>query len=264
MRVTKKLETWALLVSLILAARPLGTAAQSVAARTPNLIGGWTISPGVVQLNFIHRFTVSDAPLRKLTNTPTHQIGTGVIDDVMVGLTYGSNSSLVPAYPNEWEFFARARVVEEQEGAPVDVSMQGGYNVASESFDGEVLVARSLDRLRLIGAARAFSRAYDGDEVRYAVHGGAVLNLTRSVSIGGDYGLLLDRTDDEPAAWGVGLQLAVPYTPHSLSIQSSNVGTVSLEGASRGSRTRWGFEYTIPINIRRYLPRGDGETEEER
>ena len=39
---------------------------------------------------------------------------------------------------------------------------------------------------------------------------------------------------------------------HSFSIHASNVGTASLEGASRGGRTRWGFEYTVPITLRRY------------
>jgi hypothetical protein len=262
-KVIRKLATWALLAALASHARPPAAAAQSVALRTPNLIGGWIASPGVVQLNLIHRFSLSDAPLRKLTNTPTHQLGTGVTDELMVGLTYGSNSSLVPAYPNEWEFFARARLLEQQARAPLDLYLQGGYNVASESVDGEVVVARSFHRLRLLVAARAFSRAYDGDEARYAVHGGAVLNLTRSISVASDYGLLLDRHGDEPVAWGVGLQMGVPYTPHSLSLHASNVGTASLEGASRGSRTRWGFEYTIPINVRRYLPGGDGGGDEE-
>lgn len=255
--------TWPLWAALILASSPTGGTAQSVASRTPNLIGGWTAPPGVVQMNLIHRFSVSDPPLRKLTNTPTFQVGTGIVDAVMVGLTYGSNSRLVPAYPNEWELFARGRPLRQGEGDVVDLSLQGGYNVASESVDGEILVARTLGRIRLLGAGRAFSRAYDSEGTRYAVHGGAVVNLTPSVSIAGDYGVLLDRSDPEREAWGAGLQLGVPYTPHSLSIHASNVGTVSLEGASRGTRTRWGFEYTIPINVRRYLPRGDDERADE-
>ncbi|MDF2771057.1 MAG: blue (type 1) copper domain protein, partial [Geminicoccaceae bacterium] len=41
----------------------------------------------------------------------------------------------------------------------------------------------------------------------------------------------------------------------SLSLHAGNVGTGSMEGASRGSHTRWGFEYTVPITLRRYAPR---------
>ena len=227
--------------------------AQSVAARTPNLAGGWTAAPGVVQFNLVHRFSMSAAPLRKVTNTPTFNVGTGVTDRLMVGFVYGSNSALVPSYPNEWELYARALPLSEARGAPADVSVQGGYNVASESADGELLVARSLGPVKVLAAGRAFSSAYEGDDTRFAVTGGAVLRLTPTVSLAGDYGALLDRSDGEPAAWSAGLQLGVPYTPHSLSIHATNVGTASLEGVSRGSRTRWGFEYTIPITLRRYV-----------
>ena len=71
----------------------------------------------------------------------------------------------------------------------------------------------------------------------------------------GDYATLFERADAERPAWSAALQLSIPYTPHSMSIHASNVGTGSLEGASCGSRTRWGFEYTVPITLRRYTPR---------
>ena len=71
---------------------------QGVAQRSPNLANTWAPAPGVVQLNFTHRFDVSDAPLRKLTNTPSFQVATGVIGPLSAGFTYGSNSDLVPAY----------------------------------------------------------------------------------------------------------------------------------------------------------------------
>lgn len=229
---------------------------QSVTLRSPNLQGGWTAPRGVIQLNFLHRFTISERPLRKVSNTPTFNLSTGVVEGVSVGAVYGSNSSLVPAYPNEWEMYARALPLSEGLGAPVDVSVQAGYNTAAESVDGELFVARSLGPIRLMAAGRAFSRAFDSTATRFAVTGGAGLRLSSSVSVAADYGVLLDRAEDEPAAWGVGLQIGVPYTPHSFSIHASNVGTASLEGVSKGTRTRWGFEYTIPITIRRYVRRG--------
>lgn len=242
--------------ALGLALPPTPTAAQSVAVRTPNLGGGWTAPPGVVQFNFLHRFSVSDAPLRKVTNTPTFHVGTGVVDGLMVGFTWGSNSSLVPAYPNEWELFGRALPLAEERGDPLDLSVQAGYNTAAESVDGELLLARSVGPLRVLAAGRVFSDAYEGEEARWAVAGGASLRLTPSISLAGDYGVLLDREDDEPPVWSAGVQMGVPYTPHSFSVHASNVGTASLEGASRGTRTRWGFEYTVPVNLGRYLPRG--------
>ncbi len=94
--------------------------------------------------------------------------------------------------------------------------------------------------------------------------GGAALSLTPRVALAGDYGVLLDRSEDERPAWSAGLQVGVPYTPHSFSIHATNVGTASLEGTSRGLRTRWGFEYTIPITVRRYVPSGgDGDDSED-
>jgi plastocyanin len=233
--------------------------AQSVGERTPNLGGSWTAPVGTIQFNFIHRFDVTEAPARKVVNSPSFQVSTGLASWLMAGFVYASASDLVPAYPNEWEYFARATVLGEQRGAPLDVTLQGGYNIASESVDGELMLSRSLGPVRVLAAGRAFSEGYEEEEVRYALGGGARLRLSRVVAIAGDWTELLDRTDEERPAWSVGLQLGVPYTPHSFSIHAGNTTTASLEGASRGVSTRWGFEYTVPISVNRYLPgRGSG------
>lgn len=236
--------------------------AQGTATRSPNLWTAWSPARGVVQLNFTHRFDMSNAPLRKLTNTPAFQIATGVVTTLGVGFVYGSNSELVSAYPNEWEWFARWAPVSRAGGAPIDAWIQAGWNLAAESFDAELSAARSFGRLRLLVAGRAFDHAFYRDGARYAVAGGAVLRLTRSISAAGDYGSLIDRLPDERPVWSAGLQVSVPYTPHSMSLHAGNVGTGTLEGASRGSRTRWSFEYTVPITLGRFAPRRSpgGET----
>jgi len=234
---------------------PHGGFAQDAAQRAPNLSNTWSPSRGVVQFNFTHRFDMSDAPLRKITNTPTFQVATGVVGSLGVGFTYGSNSDLVTAYPNEWEWFTRWSPLSQAHGAPLDASVQAGWNVAAESFDGELSAARSIGRLRVLVAGRAFHHAFYEDSARYAVATGAVLRVLPWLSVAGDYATLIDRADAEHPAWGAGLQLSVPYSPHSMSLHASNVGTGSLEGASRGSHTRWGFEYTVPITLRRYAPR---------
>ena len=226
--------------------------AQSVAQRTPNLSNGWMPMRGVIQLNFIHRFDISDAPLRKITNTPSFQVATGVAGPVSVGFIYGSNSDLVAAYPNEWEWFTRWSPVSQDAGAPLDASLQAGWNVAAESFDTELSAARDVGPLRVLVAGRAFHHAFYQDDARYALAGGAAFRLLPWLTLAGDYATLIDRADDERPVWGAGLQITVPTTPHSLSVHAGNVGTGSLEGASRGSHTRWGFEYTVPITLRRY------------
>ena len=229
--------------------------AQGVAERAPNLSNTWSPNRGVVQFNFTHRFDMSAAPLRKITNTPSFQVATGVYGSLGVGFTYGSNSDLVPSYPNEWEWFARWSPLSQAGGSPLDASLQAGWNVAAESFDAELSAARRIGPLRVLVAGRGFHHAFYRDSARYAVAGGAALRLSPWLSIAGDYATLIDRVDTERPVWGAGVQLSVPYTPHSMSIHASNVGTGSLEGTSRGSHTRWGFEYTVPITLRRYAPR---------
>jgi plastocyanin len=236
----------------LLALSPQDAVAQSVSHRTPNLSNGWVPVRGVVQFNFTHRFDISDAPLRKLTNTPSFQVATGVAGPVSVGFVYGSNSDLVTAYPNEWEWFTRWSALSQDGGAPLDASLQAGWNVAAESFDAELSAARDFGPLRILAAGRAFHHAFWEDGARYALAGGAALRLLPWLTIAGDYATLVDRADTERPVWGAGLQLTVPSTPHSISIHAGNVGTGSLEGASRGSITRWGFEYTVPITLARY------------
>jgi plastocyanin len=228
--------------------------AQSVAQRTPNLSTVWTPVRGVVQLNFTHRFDVSDAPLRKITNTPGFHVATGLAGPVSVGFVYGSNSDLVPAYPNEWEWFTRWSALSQEGGAALDAFVQAGWNIAAGSFDAELSTARDVGPLRLLLAGRAFHHAFYADSARYAVAGGAALRLLPWLSVAADYATLVDRDESERPAWGAGLQVSVPTTPHSISIHAGNVGTGTLEGASRGSHTRWGFEYTVPITLRRYAP----------
>jgi plastocyanin len=229
--------------------------AQGVGDRPPNLLNTWAPSRGVVQFNFSHRFDMSEAPLRKITNTPSFQATTGIVGSLGVGFTYGTNSDLVPAYPNEWEWFARWSPLSQAADAVMDASLQAGWNIAAESFDAELSAARRIGRLRVLVAGRAFHHAFYQASARFAVAAGAVLRLSPWLSIAGDYATLNDRADAERPVWGAGLQLTVPYTPHSMSIHASNVGTGSLEGISRGTHTRWGFEYTVPITLRRYAPR---------
>jgi plastocyanin len=242
----------ALLSTALYVLLPLAARAQSVAQRTPNLSNGWTPVPGVVQFNFTHRFDISDAPLRKITNTPTFHVATGIVGPLSMGFVYGSNSDLVPAYPNEWEWFTRLSALSEEGGAPFDATLQAGWNVAAESFDTELSAARNIGPLRVLVAGRAFHHAFYRDEARYAVAGGAAFQVLPWLTIAGDYAALTDRGENERPVWGAGLQLTVPSTPHSISIHAGNVGTGSLEGASRGSHTRWGFEYTVPITLARY------------
>ena len=72
---------------------------------------------------------------------------------------------------------------------------------------------------------------------------------------------MLDRGPEEEVAWSAGLQLGIPHTPHTLSLQASNAIGLSLESATRGtSETLYGFEFTIPITLKRYVGGGGSRT----
>ena len=50
------------------------------------------------------------------------------------------------------------------------------------------------------------------------------------------------------------MHIAIPLTPHTLSLHATNAPVGTLQGASRGSsRVRYGFEFTIPLTLRRYF-----------
>lgn len=233
-------------------------AGQSVLERTPNLSGGWIGLPGQVYFTFLHRFGQTGPPTRKVSSSPTFLLAAPLHERFLAGVRYATNSDLITAIPNEWEFLGRVGLFRQDDGKPLDVSVQAGYNLAAESVDGELALVRRIGPVRLLAAGRAFSDGYGAGEARFALGGGASLQVLESLALAGDIASLLDRTDDEPLAWSAGVQWAIPYTPHTLSLHASSVNTTTLQGASRGAgRIRYGFEFTIPITLRRFLPAPD-------
>lgn len=241
----------ALLVALLLGwGAPL--VGQSALERTPNIEGVWGSRLGTLHFHFLHRFEVTDPPVSKVLNSPTFLVAAGLPGSLMLGARYASNSVLVPARPNEWEVFGRWAALRQGGGTPIDVAVQAGWNRTAGSADGELLVARDLGRLRVLGGGRAFS-AFGGEEGELALAGGARLRLTRHVALAADWARLLGETAPE-AAWSAGLQLEIPYTPHSLSLHASNANTTTLQGSTVGlGSRRWGFEFTVPLTLSRYF-----------
>ena len=74
---------------------------QSVLERPPNLSGGWLGAPGTLQFNFVHRFGVGDAPLRKVTNSPTFLLSYRLPFPLLIGFNYATSSDIAAAFPNE-------------------------------------------------------------------------------------------------------------------------------------------------------------------
>lgn len=234
----------------VTASSTTSVAGQSLLDRTPNLSGGWLGERGTLQFNFLHRFSVSDAPTRKVTNTPTFLLSYRLPFPVIVGFNYATSSDVVssPPLPNEWEAFARY--------GRFGGAVQLGYNQAAKSADAELSVGRTVGPARLLAVGRVLSKGYGTDTTRYAIGGGARLKVHRWIALAGDITSLLDRRPGEKAAWGAALQLAIPYSPHTLSLQVTNTTTGTLQGASRGvDKVRGGFEFTIPFTLSRYFGR---------
>jgi plastocyanin len=234
--------------------------AQTVLQRTPNLAGGWVGGSGVVHFNFLHRFSISSAPERKVTSTPTFLLAAGLPARTLLGVHYATNSEISPRYPNEWELFGRIAPLQQGLGSPVDASAQVGYNLSAEGLDGEVAVARRQGRVRVMGAVRLLADPGPAGGADVALATGVVLGLTRHIGVSADVGTLTERNPGERVAWGVGLNLAIPRTPHTISLHATNVNNATLQSSSRGtSETRYGFEFTIPVTLSRYFGSGDRE-----
>lgn len=243
----------ALLTAAAALALPALTRAQGVTERPPLLSGAWVGVPGIVYFNFIHRFTESGAPEHKITNTPTFVLAAALPWNALAGVNYATNSALVSRYPNEHEYFLRTAPISHVRGAPVDLGFEAGYNDAARGAGGEASLSGDLGPLRLLSAVRVL-KGLDTASTRLAVGGGVVLRLNRYVALAGDAVGLTKRAPGERIAWSAGLQLAIPLTPHTLSLQASNVSSNTLQGSSRGlSTVRYGFEFTIPITLRRYF-----------
>jgi plastocyanin len=228
--------------------------AQTVLDRTPNLAGAWVGAPGVLHFNFLHRFSISPAPERKVSSAPTFLLAAGLPARTLLGVHYATNSELSPSYPNEWELFGRYAPLDQELGAPLDASAQVGYNLAAEGLDAEASVARRQGPLRLLAALRLLADPGESGGSDVALAGGVAIRLRRGIALSGDVASLTDRGPGERVAWAAGLSLAIPHTPHTLSLHATNTNNATLQSASRGTgETRYGFEFTIPVTLSRYF-----------
>ena len=247
----------AALLTTIVPARAAG--AQSLLDRPDAVSGDWVGTSGTLYFHFVHRFSESGAPEHKVSNVPTFLVAAGLPMHLLAGMHYATNSQLAPRYPNEHEFFLRWAPLRQRDGSPLDLGGQVGYNIAAEGVDGELSLARRQGPARAIVAARVLSNPYVAGETRFAVAGGGTLRLGRWIALAGDVATLLEREAGTETAWSAGIHLAIPQTPHSLSLHATNINAATLQGASRGDdEVRYGFEFTVPLTLGRYFTGGRG------
>ena len=248
---------------------------QSVLERTPNLAAGWTGTEGTVYFNFLHRFWKVDAGDEdKILNSPTFFLTLPLPGRTLLGVDYATWSLVDGTELNEFEFFARWTPVSAAAGHPIDLSFTGAFNEAAGSGDAEVSVSIPAGPVKLIAVGRFLSDVFDDglDDSKWAIGGGATIRISDNVALAGDVVALTDRgvgpdagvPDNElDVAWSAALQLAVPFTPHTFSLQVTNARTASLQGSSFGNaQTRYGFEFTIPFTLSRYFGGRQGSAQQ--
>jgi len=225
---------------------------QSLLDRPDNVSADWVGNTGTLYFNFIHRFSSSPPPERKVSNFPTFLIAAGIASRALVGVNYATNSALVPRYPNEYELFARYKPWQQDDGHLLDVGGQVDYNVSVRGVDGELSLARRQGPLRLVAVGRVLADTLEGGPARFAVGGGGTLRLFRYLALSGDAARM--TSEGAEVVWSAGVHIALPNTPHTLSIHASNANTATLQGLSRGGGVRrYGFEFTIPVTLSRFL-----------
>jgi plastocyanin len=185
-----------------------------------------------------------------------------------------SNSLVAGDRFNEWELLVRwspldatgsggdaaARVGNADHG--LRLGLTAAWNSAAGSADGELAASAPLplastlpvQGIRVLGAVRGHQDARGLGESGWSGAVGAVVRLAENVAVSGDMGTF--RVGDASAgrSWGVGLQLGIPTTPHTISIQATNTRTSTLQGSASPARTFWGFEFTVPVFLPRYIP----------
>jgi hypothetical protein len=217
--------------------------AAPVFQRTPNLDDTATVPEGTSLLELTHRLILTGA---KFSNFPTLTLGIGLPWETGLGGKFATNAATTKGVVVDWEV-TLAKALLHQEQHWLDLGVKAGYNGVANSGDGELNLARTLGPVRLMAALRGFSNGYRLGPIA-AVGAGLNIKLFPHLALAADVSRTLNT--DHPLAWGAGIQAEIPYTPHSLSFQVSNVNATTMEGSSIGSNLiMWGFEFTVPFNM---------------
>jgi plastocyanin len=259
----------ALLLLGTLLTAPSVAPAQPLTERTPNLSGAWVSSPGTLNFQFAHRFEMAgdDADISdifggdgKIVNYPTFDLSVGLFDGAMAGFRYSSNSPGARLI-NEWQPYVKFAPLRGAGDGLFSLAVTGAWNGAKQSLDGELAAETRAGPVLLSGAVRGFSDIYDFpdgvDDEALALAGGIGVKVNRYVTIAADVADLVAGPEGD-VAWSAGLNLGIPFTPHTLSIMATNVTSGTLAGVSAGSGTFvpegfgasvfWGFEFTVPFS----------------
>lgn len=228
-------------------------AAQSVLERSPNLYGVWTLRPWNGAFVFLHRFELQDGG-DELINIPTMTLALGLPLGLTSGMDLSTNSEVVGRQGgNETELWLKRAV---RPTGTTTLAGIVGYNTAAGSADAALSARQDAGRLALFAEGRAFSDLLGSGEGGAAAALGAAVRLTPYLALTADATRILSP-DSFDTAWSAGVAVGLPGTPHTLSLQATNAGSLTLHGASRErpgafSDVRYGFAFTAPLTPARW------------
>lgn len=221
--------------------------------RTPNVEGTWMTPGGTLFFSFLHRFQVGSPPAYSVGNIPTFHLSAGLWDFASFGALYATETVTVVGASQELELFAKQRILNQDAGAPVSLSIKEAFNLTAFSPDVELSVARQIGIVDVIGTVRGLGNFQNVSGFRVNLGGGLRVAATPYLSLVGDASFSpMRQAAEPPLVWGAGTLIAIPYTPHTLSLQATNASTSSIHGSSVATNTvRYGFDFTIPFSSTR-------------
>ena len=237
----------ALALALLLGAR--AAAGQSVLDRSPNMHGTWGLPSGNAAFVFAHRFEFLDGG-DQLLNVPTLGLALGLPLGLTAGLEYTSNSEIVldALSANETEYWLKRPFALGRRSSLAGIV---AWNGIARSVDAAVAARTDFGPLAVTGELRGFSDLFGSSDAGFAGAVGGIARITPYLGVSGDVGRVFSA-DSFAAVWTGGLALAIPGSPHTLSLHATNGGAMSLQAASRkkaigAESVRYGFAFTIPL-----------------
>lgn len=235
-----------------LLALPAAASAQSTLDHSPNLRGDWSLDRWRTAFVFSHRFEILEGG-DELINLPTLTLGMGVSRLLQVGLDYASNSELVVGKlgGNETQYWLAFRPID---GRRTRVIATIARNSAAGSTDAAATVRTRFGMLSLNAELRGYSSVFGTGDGGSAAAGGAIAHLTPYLELSGDVGRMLSP-DTVRSVWSAGVALAIPGSPHTMSLHATNGGALTLQSASRPrvlgrEPVRYGFTFSVPLGSR--------------
>jgi plastocyanin len=235
-----------------LLALPAAASAQSTLDHSPNVRGDWSLDRWRTAFVFSHRFEFLEGG-DELINLPTLTLGMGVSRVFQLGVDYASNSELVVGKlgGNEAQYWLAFKPIDRSR---IRVITTIARNSVAGSTDAAATVRTRFGILSLNGELRAYSSVFGTGDAGSAAAGGAIVHVTPHLELSADVGRMLSP-DTVRSVWSAGVALAIPGSPHTMSLHATNGGALTLQSASRPrvlgrEPVRYGFTFSVPLGSR--------------